>query len=588
MSNHQIIIDRLIEHLADLNLTVDRIILTRLHEVSSITKPVDGTPQHLDDYTLNDKQQEAVDLALAGEHFVLTGSAGTGKTLTVNSIARAKLSTNLDYNPHPLPMVSFRDPKGGVNDQEVKPAIAFVAFTNRAVNNMAGNLRKLSPELMDDLYSNFMTIHKLIEVAPEYFYDTNKQKDSMRFTPRRDALNRLPIKTLVVEEASMVDLDLWGKLFCALEPGCQIILLGDLNQLPPVFGDSILNFGLIKLPIIELTHVYRQALDSPIIRQMYNVLQGKIPVTDTENFQVVHGKGNKAVGADRMGMAVSNMMDKLHTAGDYDPMDDIVLTPFNKAGSGTIMLNKLISTWLDKKCAAEGNPRIVYEIISGICKHYYAVGDLVYDGQSKMQGVVSKIHINGNYYGAIPLEASSELTRFGFHSGELGIGNKEDNEEALTMDAEFDYKTFNIEDLATSDMLDTEKKLLSSSHVITIQLEDGTETECSSAGEVNALDFGYCLTTHKAQGCEWSRVFILLHNTHFLANREWLYTAGTRAKESCTIICRKDVLEKVVKRQRIKGNSLEDKVASFNEKLLKSKDADDKLSKITFNRGMEV
>jgi len=556
----------------DLNARLDKLY------ISALTPPPSTTMANVE---LNDKQQEAVDLALAGKSFVLTGAAGTGKTLTVNAIAAALMEckqTDTNPDPHPLPMVTFRNPAGGVNEQETKPAIAFVAFTNRAVNNMANNLRKLSPDLISDLQSNFMTIHKLIEVAPEYYYDQESGKDKMRFTPRRDALNRLPIKTLIIEEASMVDLSLWDKLFAALLPGTQIILLGDLNQLPPVFGDAILNYGLIKLPVIELTHVYRQALDSPIIRQMHRVLKGNPPETDTDNFQVVYGNSTKPIGADRTGMQVARLMEKLFDAGKYNPMQDMILSPFNKNGCGTTLLNTLISTWLDKKCAEKGNPRVVYEVLSGMVKHYFAVGDLVYDGQSKMQGVISKIHINGNYYGASPLEASTTLTRFGYHEGEdegefeLGTPN---------------YSNFNITDIVSGDLsaeAEAEKKMLSASHVITIKLEDDTEVERCTAGEVNGLEFGYCLTCHKAQGCEWENVFIVIHKSHFIANREWLYTAGTRAKNSCTIITKPDTLKAVVTRQRIKGNSLDAKIAAFNEKLLKRKDSEDRIQHVTFNR----
>jgi len=140
---------------------------------------------------------------------VLTGAAGTGKTLTVNAIATKLLSDEVG-----LPMVTFRDPAGGCNDQVTKPAVAFVAYTNRAVNNMSANLRRFNPELMEELGGNYMSIHKLLEYAPEY-YVNEEGNDSMRFVPRRDALNRLPIKTLVIEEASMLGMDLWQNLFRA-------------------------------------------------------------------------------------------------------------------------------------------------------------------------------------------------------------------------------------------------------------------------------------------------------------------------------------------------------------------------------------
>ena len=78
----------------------------------------------------------------------------------------------------------------------------------------------------------------------------------------RTSMNPLRITHLIVEEASMVGLDLWANLYDAMAPHTQIIFLGDINQIPPVFGKSIMSYALCRLPVIELTHVYRQALET--------------------------------------------------------------------------------------------------------------------------------------------------------------------------------------------------------------------------------------------------------------------------------------------------------------------------------------
>jgi len=519
------------------------------------------TPNHI---TLNDKQQLAVKYANEGKSFVLTGAAGTGKTLTVTTIAKLFAGDGImiegERTRRTLPEVEFRNPLGGVNDQQVKPAIAFVAYTNRAVNNMYGNLCHNTPELKDSLGSNFLTIHKLLEVAPEYYYDDEAGKDKMRFTPRRDEYNKLPLKLLIIEEASMVDINLWKTLRKALLDDCQIILLGDLNQLQPVFGDSILNYGRVQLPTVELTHVYRQALDSPIIRQAHSLLKHGTMQSDTDDFQIVTGKSNKPVGAERLAKGVVNTLARLYTQGDYNPEAHILLSPYNKGDAGTTMLNKLVADFLDKARYAKGDTNPVYEIIAGFEKSYYAVGDWIYDATSKQQGRITSINLNGNYLGNAPQPESTNLSRFGYLNGHDDISLDDE-------DLDFTYNTGALDGILDQSVGEAEERVLAASHSIHITLEDGQELILSSAGEVNALDLGYCLTCHKAQGCEWEKVYILVHSTHNLANREWLYTAITRAKQSAFIFTQEATIAKACKRQRIKGSTAEEKLENFIESL---------------------
>ncbi|MCC9487764.1 AAA family ATPase, partial [Campylobacter jejuni] len=76
----------------------------------------------------------------------------------------------------------------------------------------------------------------------------------------------LDLTHLIIEEATMIGVaDLWPKLFAALRPGTQIIFIGDINQLQPVFGASIFNYALAALPVVELTTVYRQKEGSSIL-----------------------------------------------------------------------------------------------------------------------------------------------------------------------------------------------------------------------------------------------------------------------------------------------------------------------------------
>ena len=219
---------------------------------------------------LNDKQMLAVVYAKHGLSFVLTGPAGTGKTT-----AQAGVVQSLDeagkFGTHNFKYIGDA------------PSIAIVAFTKVAVRNIQKAM-KANPAT-EKFSSHCMTIHSLLEFEP--VIETRRDEDGLSydvriFRPMRNASNPLTITHLVVEEASMVGLDLWQLLLDALPDGVQIILLGDINQLQPVFGSPILGYGLAKLPVIELTEVYRQALDNPIIANAHRVLRG-LPIQSSED-----------------------------------------------------------------------------------------------------------------------------------------------------------------------------------------------------------------------------------------------------------------------------------------------------------------
>ena len=113
-------------------------------------------------------------------------------------------------------------------------------------------------------------------------------------------------------------------------------------------------------------------------------------------------------------------------------------------------------------------------------------------------------------------------------------------------------------------LADNENKTLSD----TMDTVPGT-ISIDSRGQVNNLTLAYATTCHKAQGLESKRVFILTHKCHnLLLNREWLYTAVTRAKETLTILCERDAFIGGINKQQIKGTTLEEKAEYFKGKQL--------------------
>ena len=503
--------------------------------------------------TLNSQQLAAKELAFQGMSFVLTGAAGSGKTTCQRAIAQALLQDNK------LKTCSFKTYNAlGRKEYKAGPSIAFCAYTRRAARNLERAVHKL-PELEEALKHNIMTIHMLLEYEPVTYVDPLTNEEVFRFEPQRTANNPLNITHLIVEESSMLGLDLWEKLYDALPEGVQIIFIGDINQLPPVFGPSIMNYALMQLPIVELYEVYRN--QGIVLENAHHILKGE-SIEEDNNFVIARGKEPVQHGQEIMSRKIGNLMNSLsNLEGDdgypeYDPEDCIILSPFNKQPLGTDNLNNWIAQFIGDKRKA-----VVHEVLAGFHKHYLAKGDKVMF--NKRDGVIVDIYNNPKYTGKVPQLPGSDLLRFG--TRRLGAADVEEMNATLAeMDNAskigIDYENFSLED-------EKLERTRQASHEVVIQYEDGTKDAISSAGDFAPACFslGYCLTVHKAQGSEWRKVFIILHKAHaVMCYRELLYTAVTRARTKVVIIAKDNVIDKTIANPRIKGNTLKDKLEFFN------------------------
>lgn len=168
-------------------------------------------------------QEDALNLLAQGKHLLLTGGPGTGKSFTITQFVE-KLRP---MNGRP-------------------PRIAIAAPTGKAAARFQ-NLTGAQHALVD-----CSTLHRLLGLA----------RDERRFY--RDAANPLACDILIVDESSMLDLGLFAALIRALPQNAQLLLAGDLDQLPAVDGlpiDRAIRFlkeaGLIAH--VHLTQVQRFA-----------------------------------------------------------------------------------------------------------------------------------------------------------------------------------------------------------------------------------------------------------------------------------------------------------------------------------------
>lgn len=540
----------------------------------------------------NEEQLQAINMGLSRKDFCLIGAAGTGKTTNLKGVVYSLLANNLIA---PIPAnASTKWLRAGT------PGMVLVSFTNMAV-------RQVAKHFSGDI--TCITIHKLLEYAPTYYEAVSEKGDivkKMEFVPSRNKMNPLPrqLTTIVVDESSMVDCDLFQKLIDALPDvaSVQFIFLGDLNQLPPVYGGPILGKKLLSLPIVELTRVYRQALESPIIRYAIEMKNGKsIPVGDKRMIEdnkehgkvTIHPWGKQLSWEDALTKAQSFCKAAIKE-GALDPMQDIILCPFN-VKFGVVELNLAIADYLGRQRGAQ-----VVEVVAGFNTHYYAVGDKVL--VQKREALITAVKRNPRYTGKRPIDITKyDVDRYGGASKKKAGADGPLSDITLPdfVDDEFDVDAFldNMQITVVADRVTT------ASHEITVEFI-GSEDEDTgvlekatliSASEVNEILFAYAITVHKSQGSEWRKVFFITHSSHAsMCSRELMYTGMTRAKSELYIICEPDrasktgTLSAAAKKPRLKGNTLAEKLISLQERFDKEAKEKQASGKVTTDTDEET
>ena len=240
----------------------------------------------------SDEQRLAITTSLSNKITIITGGPGTGKTVTTNAII-----TELESR---------------------QKEVLLAAPTGRAakrMNEVSGH--------------DAQTIHRLLEFAPPGLF-------------MRDEYNKLEGDALIVDEASMIDTLLMKNLLRAVPDNMQLIIVGDVDQLPSVGAGCVLR-DLIDsgaVPTVKLTEIYRQAQDSDIIMNAHAVNNGRIPATDNHEgtdfwfFQ----KADRNEAAEVIVDLVAN---KVTRKFGYTKDDIQVLTPMKREGDplGAAVLN---------------------------------------------------------------------------------------------------------------------------------------------------------------------------------------------------------------------------------------------------------
>ncbi|MBD0345907.1 MAG: AAA family ATPase, partial [Coleofasciculus sp. Co-bin14] len=182
---------------------------------------------------LSPQQQKAVEIAASSRILILTGGPGTGKTFSTRTI------------------VALWKAMG--------KSIALASPTGRAaqrLSEMTGMEAK--------------TLHRLLEFDPK------------TFSFKRNQENPIPAQAIVVDESSMLDLFLANSLLKAVSQDAQLLLVGDIDQLPSVGPGQVLRDLITseRVPVVRLTEVFRQAQTSRIITNAHSINQGQYPALE--------------------------------------------------------------------------------------------------------------------------------------------------------------------------------------------------------------------------------------------------------------------------------------------------------------------
>ena len=449
---------------------------------------------------LNPQQVKAINVANNNAFSIITGGPGTGKTYTVAQLVIA-LQQSVE--------------SGGDKDKSIRfstdsASLALAAPTGKAAQRMQESLQAaIDAADIDIQLQEAKTIHRLLGIGR-----TGK--------PRYDANNPLGEDIIIVDEASMLGVELANYLVSAVKPGARLILLGDANQLAAVDAGAVLA-DLCRIPRlqpihVELTESKRFSADSGIGKLAYQINKAE---GDTQailqllrqdkalNFQYVNmlQSAMNTLSKDSIKNSLSNdkIVSKIsENYSDYLEKVEILLkNPIEKSMPESVKgtITSLMQTFNQFRVLTAGH--------NGEWGDHYINNYLT---QWHLAELKLPLGQNTWFHGR-PIMVLQNNYELGLFNGDIGFC-LQTGDERSQLEVFFENKTQGI--------------------AVNLLNEEVIAT-------------AYAMTIHKSQGSEFGHVAITFDNSHArLLSKELIYTAVTRAKNQVTIYSTKHAFEKAI------------------------------------------
>ena len=424
--------------------------------------------------TLDPLQRKAVLEAASNAVLLISGGPGTGKTTTINTIIRFFKGEKLE--------VVLAAPTGRAA-RRMSEATGYPAMT---IHRLLG---VRSPEDSDPGEGGFP------DAGREYSAGGSageKQGGFSYFERGKD--NPIKADVVIIDEMSMVDMNLFHALLMAVPAGARLVMVGDVNQLPSVGPGCVLQ-DLIEsgsFHTIMLRHIFRQVSESDIVMNAHRILEGTSLPMDNKSRDFFFLERDQVPVIYKHTVQLIRQM--LPGYVGCRPEDIQVLTPMRRGNLGVARLNEVLQSVLNPPAAG---------------KREHEDHDTVFrEGDKVMQtrnNYSIEWEIRGNF--GMPVEQGT-----GIFNGDFG----------RIME------------------IDPGRK------VMTVCFDDARMVEYQFS-DLEDLDLAYAITVHKSQGSEYPAVILpLLSGPSGLFNRNLLYTAVTRARKCVVMLGSRGAVDRMI------------------------------------------
>jgi exodeoxyribonuclease V alpha subunit len=463
---------------------------------------------------LSDEQAAAV-LAVVNRSFaVLTGGPGCGKTTTTLVLVRLL--------------------------EAVGRSVLLAAPTGRAAQRMSEVIGREA-----------RTLHRLLEWQQGSFQRNRQQPLEGDF--------------LIVDESSMLDISLAAALLEAVPAGCQVLLIGDADQLPSVGPGNVLRDIIASgvVPVFRLTQIFRQARLSKIIENAHLINRGKVPPIESPFKKPALWKEKvdclfiDSEAATQEQITFINRVKKLYGIGGPDQLEELVnhLDPFfsHTAEAPAPYAPELVipEKFRHADLQAISRARGTAEELKALLARVHPWSTLHY-GLTALDAVV-RLYLEWipRYHGDdCEIQVLSPMTRGSLGTSNLNRVLQEAANPAGPGKAELKIgeRILRCGDRVIHRRNNYELNVFNGD-IGRIETIDNTALGCRvrffpdgrlveyRRDDIIELDLAYAITIHKAQGSEFAAVILPVLSQHYrMLHRNLLYTGLTRAKKLAVLV----------------------------------------------------